>query len=259
MTTLAGKRIVITRPRDKADAFAAGLEALGAQAIFFPTIQIAQVDETLILDRALQRLGCYDWLIFTSASAVKVVWSRLAVLGIERLPDTLRLAAVGPKTAGALEQLGARVDFIPQEFTGEAILPGLGDLRSCWVLLPLADIAQGDLPEGIMAAGGVAHVIIAYHTLPSSADPAGLQALQEGVDVITFTSGSTARNFCLLVRQAGLDPYHLKGNPLIACIGPKTTQVAQEAGFDVDIVAEAYTVEGLIEAIQRNLENSLPH
>jgi uroporphyrinogen III methyltransferase/synthase len=253
VTNLRGKRIVITRPRDKADAFAAALDELGAHPIFFPTIQISPVQDTLILDRALRRLTCYDWIVLTSISAVQVVWDRLEVLDIERLPETLRLAAVGPKTAEALKERGARVDFIPQEFTGEAILPGLGDLRGRWVLLPVADIAHRSLPDGILAAGGAPHVVIAYHTRPAQADPTGLQELREGVDVVAFTSGSTAQNFFSLVREAGFDPFDLPGDPLIACIGPKTARAAKEVGFDVDIVAEAYTVEGLIEAIQEGL------
>jgi uroporphyrinogen-III synthase len=250
---LVGRRVLITRPRDKADVFAAGLSSLGAQAIFFPTIQITPVKDTLILDRALQRLDCYDWLVLTSIHAVEVVWDRLKAINIEGLPEKLRLAAVGPKTAEAITERGAHVDFIPQEFTGEAILPGLGDLRGRWVLLPVADIAHRSLPEGIFAAGGAPHVVTAYHTLPAQVDPVGLQGLKDGVDLVAFTSGSTARNFCAILREAGVDPFNLPGDPLIACIGPKTAQAAQEAGFDVDIVADTYTVEGLIEAIQRSL------
>jgi uroporphyrinogen-III synthase len=96
-------------------------------------------------------------------------------------------------------------------------------------------------------------VITAYHTIPAYPDPNGIQALRSGVDIVTFTSGSTARNFITLVQNAGLDPFHLPGDPLISCIGPKTAMAVREAGFRVDVVAQDYTVEGLIAAIQQHM------
>ena len=103
---------------------------------------------------------------------------------------------------------------------------------------------------------GIAHVVTAYHTLPAKPDPESLSALANGVDLITFTSGSTARNFVELLEREGLDPFHLSGNPKFACIGPKTAQAAQDLGFSVDIVARTYTVDGLAQAIASYLINN---
>jgi uroporphyrinogen-III synthase len=137
----------------------------------------------------------------------------------------------------------------------EAILPGLGDVRGKWVLLPRAEIARKALPEAIAAAGGIPHEIAVYQTLPAQPDPEGLAALQSGVDIVTLTSPSTVQNFMAIARQSGLDPLRLPGNPLFACIGPITEQAAREAGLVNLAVAREYTTEGLIEAI-RNLEAS---
>jgi uroporphyrinogen-III synthase len=119
------------------------------------------------------------------------------------------------------------------------------------VLLPRAELAREALPDGINAAGGVAHVVVAYRTLPAVPDPQSIQALAEGIDIITFTSSSTVRNFVDLVRRAGFDPLHLPGEPLIACIGPITARTALEAGFRPGVVAEQYTVEGLVGSLLR--------
>ena len=81
-----------------------------------------------------------------------------------------------------------------------------------------------------------------------------MAALRTGVDMITFTSGSTVRNFCTLLKNAGLDPLNLPGNPQIACIGPKTEQAAHQSGLSVNIVANPHTTAGLVEAIQKNSE-----
>jgi uroporphyrinogen III methyltransferase / synthase len=242
-------RILITRPRREAEVFAQALISAGAEVCYLPTIVIQPVEDTTSLDRALARLHCYDWLIFTSGNAVQVVMDRISVMRFTGIPETLRVAAIGPKTAARLEAGGIRAHFIPDEYVAEAITPGLGDLHGRWVLLPTADIAHDHLPRAIQAVDGIAHVITAYHTRPAAPDSEGLAALSAGVDVITFMSGSAVRNFVVMVEQAGLNPFNLPAGPEIACIGPKTAQVAVEAGFRVEIVAETYTAESLANAI----------
>lgn len=249
MPELHGKRVLITRPRAQSAGFAAALRQAGAEPVCFPVIEIAPLDDTTQLDRALVELGGYDWLVLTSVNGVQAILDRLAVLGLACLPDHLQVAAIGPLTATALAEHGFPPHFVPTEYVAEAILPGLGDLRGRRVLLPRADLARPALAEAIRAAGGVAHEVTAYRTLPARPDPAGLQALAEGVNIVTFTSSSTVRNFVALARAAGLDPQHLPGNPLFACIGPITAATAVEEGLPVGLVASEYTTAGLIHAL----------
>jgi len=264
-------KVLITRPRAQAENFAEGLARAGMLAVFFPVIEIQPIENNLPLQRALRKLDCYDWLVFTSVNGVEVVWNALTSLGLvtslglatnkglatnmglAHLAQNVRVAAIGPKTAGALERRGVLPDFVPEEYVAEAILPGLGDLVGRWVLLPRAEIARQALPEAIAQAGGVAHEIAVYRTLPAQPDPQALQALQDGLDVITLTSPSTVHNFVAITRAAGLDAQALPGDPVFACIGPITEQAAQMAGLRKRIVADEYTTEGLIRAI-RGLE-----
>ncbi len=246
---LENKRILITRPRSQAEDFAHRLQALGAIPVYFPVIEISPIQETAELDQALQQLDQYDWLVLTSVNGVQVVWDRLDELLIEDLPDRLKVAAIGPKTAAALRQVGVVPDFVPDEYVAEAILPGLGELSNLRVLLLRADLARAALPQAIEQAGGMAHEIAVYNTLPAQPDPQELRDLQLGVDIVTFTSSSTVRNFVSLARQAGLDHQSLPGEPLIACIGPITAQTALEQGLNVDLVASEYTTQGLIQAL----------
>jgi uroporphyrinogen-III synthase len=243
------KRILITRPRAQADDFAEKLRAAGSEPIFFPVIEIQPIENNLALERALSKIECYDWLVFTSVNAVDVVFRQLQNVP---LPS---VAAIGPKTAQALQSYGIKPDFVPQEYVAEAILPGLGDLRGKWVLLPRAEIARKALPEAICEAGGVPHEIAVYKTLPVQPDPEWITALQAGVDVVTLTSPSTVQNFIVIARQNGLNPLCLPGNPLFACIGPITEQAAREEGLLNLVTASEYTSEGLIEVI-RSLEAS---
>jgi uroporphyrinogen-III synthase len=241
-------KVLITRPRTQADEFAEKLRSAGFKPIFFPVIEIQPIGNNVALERALEKLNCYEWVVFTSVNAVDVVFDEYSVFFLKENTG-VRFAAIGPKTAEALRKYSIEPDFVPEEYVAEAILPGLGDLQGKWVLLPRAEIARQVLPEAIATAGGIAHEIIVYQTLPAQVDEDGLSALKSGVDVITFTSASTVENFFAIAKQNGLDPLNLPNNPLFACIGPITEQAAKEEGLVKLVVAKEYTTEGLIEAI----------
>ncbi|HKY56012.1 MAG TPA: uroporphyrinogen-III synthase [Anaerolineales bacterium] len=257
----------MTRPRAQAEDFAEKLRTVGFEPIFFPVIEIHPIKDNVALSKALEQLSCYEWVVFTSVNAVDVVFDVIATNGkqfpfeakgllpVGRSGTSPKIAAIGPKTAQALQARGVTADFVPEEYVAEAILPGLGELRGKWVLLPRAEIARKALAEAITIAGGIAHEIAVYKTLPAKPDLEGLNALKSGVDVVTLTSPSTVQNFVAIVKQCGLDPMHLPNDPVFACIGPITEQAAKEAGLRHLVVAKEYTTEGLIKVIS-NLEAS---
>ena len=239
------KRILITRPRAQADEFAGKLRTAGFEPIYFPVIEIKPVENNTGLERALAKLGCYEWIVFTSVNAVDVVFSEYSQFIIADKGVT-KFAAIGPKTAASLKSFGVDPDFVPEEYRAEAILPGLGDLVGKWVLLPRAEIARKALPEAIFHAGGIPHEITVYKTLPAQPDVEGLTALQAGVDIVTLTSPSTVQNFFTILEKNNLDPLKLPNNPQFACIGPITAQAAQELGLPNLVVADEYTTDGLL-------------
>ncbi|GAB4456868.1 MAG: hypothetical protein Kow0070_07750 [Anaerolineales bacterium] len=252
-------KVLITRPRAQTDDFADKLRAAGFEPILFPVIEIRPVENNGALRQAMEHLENYAWVIFTSVNAVAVVVERFTTEHTENTEkrnsgfSVVKIAAIGPKTAEALRKHGVEPDFVPEEYVAEAVLPGLGDVKGKWILLPRAEIARADLPQAIARAGGIPHEIIVYRTLPATVDPQGLNALKAGVDVIAFTSASTVENFVALCQQHKLDPLNLPTRPLIACIGPITAQAAREAGFENIVAAKEYTTDGLIEAIS-NME-----
>ena len=109
----------------------------------------------------------------------------------------VKFAAIGPKTAEALQTRGVTPDFVPEEYVAEAILPGLGDLKNKWVLLPRAEIARKELPEAIFKAGGIAHEIVVYQTLPAQIDMDGLTALKIGRGCHHLYQRFHGSKFCL--------------------------------------------------------------
>lgn len=243
-------KVLITRPRAQATDFAERLREAGFEPIFFPVIEIKEIVDNQQLDAAISNIAKYDWIVFTSVNTVDVI---LKNIQNESVLSVVKVAAVGPKTADALRKHNIEPDFIPDEYVGEAILSGLGNVKNKWILLPRAEIARKELPEAIVKAGGIAHEITVYRTLPAEVDVKGLSALKSGVDVVTFTSASTVENFVAMMRQNKLDPLNLPNHPLFACIGPVTEKAAREAGFSNLFVAKEYTTDGLIQIIS-NLE-----
>jgi uroporphyrinogen-III synthase len=242
-------KVLITRPRSQADDFASKLRAAGFTPLFFPVIEVRPVEKNDALEAALANLGHYAWVVFTSANAVEAVAGKLAqqiALLVAHQQQFPKIAAVGRKTAEALRAHGIEPDFIPDEFVGVHIAPGLGEVRDRWILLPRGDLARPELPAALARAGGIVHEIVVYHTLPAAVDEDALTALKTGVDFITFTSPSTVENFVAILRQNKLDPHHLPGDPQFLCIGPVTAQAAREAGFEKVMVAEEYTTDGMI-------------
>ncbi|GAB4453854.1 MAG: hypothetical protein OHK0041_17970 [Anaerolineales bacterium] len=242
-------KVLITRPRAQADDFAGKLRAAGFEPILFPVIEIQPIKNNTELKKAIKNIKKYAWVVFTSVNAVTPTVSPHFLRKWGECPEGtrgVRVAAIGPKTADALRKHGVEPDFIPEEYIAEAVLPGLGDVKGKWILLPRAEIARADLPEAIARAGGIPHEIIVYRTLPATVDPQGWSALRAGVDAIAFTSASTVENFVALCRQHKLDPLNLPNRPLIACIGPITAQAAREAGFENVAAAKEYTTDGLV-------------
>ena len=243
-------KILITRPHSQTDIFAENLRRAGMEPIYFPVIEIRPIQNNVALQLALNKLSCFDWVVFTSANGVEAVCDMMSRMNLEGVPANVNVAEIGPKTAEALLSHQITPRLVPDEYIAEAIVPGMGDLTGRWVLLPRAEIARKALPDAIRAAGGVTHEVAVYKTLPAAPNAEGLQALYTGVDVVTLTSSSTAQNFVSIVRASGLDPLHLPGNPVFACIGPITEQTAQEECLPNRIVADEYTTNGLIKAIQ---------
>jgi uroporphyrinogen III methyltransferase / synthase len=258
--------VLITRPRAQSASFGLALQQAGFEPVYFPVIEIRPMEDLSMLDDALANLGRYAWVVFTSVNGVEVFFERPKInhrdtesteKSLKKLRElsgsVVHFAAIGKKTTEALRKYGIEPFFVPDDFVSDEILPGLGDLQGKWVLLPVAEIARQVLPQSITTAGGVAHEIAVYRTLPAAVNAEGLSALKAGVDWVTFTSPSTVQNFAQIARQNGLDPFNLPGQPKIACIGPVTEQAAREAGFAVDVTASEFTTDGLIEVIVKQV------
>jgi uroporphyrinogen III methyltransferase / synthase len=249
---LRGKRILVTRARTQAKPLARAIETLGGEVVEFPTIEIRPPDSYGSLDRAIERIKTYDWLIFTSVNGVEQFLARLEKLkkNLAELAG-IEIAAIGPETAKRLEAAGIPPGLVPRRYQAEGILETLPaeTLRGKKVLIPRAAKARDILPETLRQRGAHVHVVIAYQTvLPQVDVPALCEVLRDGgIDVITFTSSSTASNFAVML--SGQDLPRLLVRTVIACIGPVTEKTVEDLGLRAGIVAAEFTVPGLVSAI----------
>lgn len=248
---LFGRRVLVTRAAEQAHTLSAGLRALGAEVLEFPTIKITGPADCAPLDGAISRIKEFAWLVFTSVNGVKFFFRRFFECGKDiRELSGISLAAIGPATAGALAVYGLKVDFCPEGYTGEELAAGLRERISSGqrVLLPRADIAPPYLKEALAGCGAVVEEVTAYRTVIDGRrrEMASDYLARGRIHLVTFTSSSTVRNF---VHLFGEEAPRLLSAAGVACIGPVTAETARELGLKVDVVAKEHTVSGLIRAI----------
>ena len=252
---LLGKHILVTRARAQASALTEKLTALGAACVETPVIRIVPpADGYAALDAAIGELHTYHWLIFTSVNGVEHFFARLHHAGRDtRALGYAKVAAIGSATAKALHSYGIDADLVPEEFRAEAVVEALKPILPprARILLPRAQEARDVLPESLREHGATVDVTPAYETVSELSGGEELaERLRNGeIDFVTFTSSSTVKN---LVHQLGnITPLQ---QVKIACIGPVTAETARSFALEPDIIAENYTIDGLVDAVREYMQ-----
>jgi uroporphyrinogen III methyltransferase/synthase len=257
---LFGKRILVTRAREQSEPFLRMLEENGAEVIELPVIEIVPPRSCEDLDRAIESVRDYDWLVFTSVNGVAKFFERLTGSGKDvRELYGLRIAAIGEATAGEIEKKGVRVELLPVEYRAEGLIEMFGkeNMMGKRVLLPRAKEARDVLPAKLREMGARVDVVTAYETTrPGKQAAARIKSMlaKNMIDAVTFTSSSTVRNFLSIF--PGFKPS--RGKPALACIGPITAKTLSDAGFKARITPAEYTVEKLALAIAAYFEERKP-
>jgi uroporphyrinogen III methyltransferase/synthase len=247
---LSGKRIVVTRSRKQASGLSERLRALGADVIELPTIRIEPPTDLRQFAELVQDAHVYDWIIFTSPNGVEAFFELFYKLYDDaREIGGAKIAAIGPATAQRVKDFHLHVDLQPEEFVAEAIVREFqkqGALENLRILIARAEKARDVLPKQLSNLGAIVDEAFAYRTVAETRDETGARRrlLEEGADLITFTSSSTVENFLAL----GLPwPERMQ----VASIGPITSKTARDHGLKVTIEAHRHDIEGLTEAIRR--------
>src|SRR5215469_2270853 len=232
---LTGWRILVTRASHQAFGLSDPLRRLGATVFEIPTIEIRSTGNRGALEHALLKIDHYDTLILTSVNGVEIFFDRYNRLGLPIVDmQHLRVVAIGPATARAIQSEGLSVSIVPEKYIAESVVEALRGKISQWsrVLIVRAKVARDVLPTELQKMGARVDVIEVYETLVPEGAGEKLEELFQDPSakphVITFTSSSTANNFlALLGENAGV---FLEGVQR-ASIGPVTSETLREAGF----------------------------
>ena len=251
---LAGTRVLVGRARHQAGSLSKELRKLGAEVLEIPFIEIRRPRSFRPLDSALKNLASYDWLILTSVNGVEAMWERFGKLRLTKKSLAhLEIAAIGPATQKAIEKRGASVDVVPEEYVAESVVKSLRrQVKGKRILLVRAKVARDVIPDELREAGAHVNVVEAYETIVPKSSRTRLRAALKNrnrhLDVITFTSSSTVKNFVALLGMRAKGPASLERTTL-ASIGPVTSATLRELGLGVDVEAKQYTIPGLVKAI----------
>lgn len=247
---LAGKRIVVTRTRAQSGVLTEQLRELGADVIELPTIRIEPPTDLRAFAELVQDSHGYDWIVFTSVNGVNSFFDLFYKLYDDaREIGGARIAAIGPATAQRIKDFRMHVDLQPAEFVAESLAREFkkqGGVENLRILIARAEKARDLLPKELSALGAIVDEGFAYRTVPETRDDRGARRrlLEEGADLITFTSSSTVENFLAL----GL-PWPAKMK--VASIGPITSKAARQVGLEVAVEARRHDISGLVEAIRK--------
>ena len=252
---LVGKRIVITRSAAQSEAIGRELSARGAIPVMLPLVAFADPKDFAPLDAAIAHIEQFDWIIFTSAQAVRAVMKRGNALKkpLIRTGSKVQVASVGPVTAEAARQAGFPVEYMAETHTGAALAKELGKrLEGKRIFLPRSDRANPDLPPALERYGAEVTEVIAYRTLrPTEIDQRNLKNIAEGeADAVLFFSPSAVQHFIELFGSEQLRAMQDKLS--ITAVGSVTASALRGAGVSHAVVAADTTAAAVIEALEEH-------
>jgi uroporphyrinogen III methyltransferase/synthase len=263
-SALAGRRIVVTRAPEQAGELMDRLRGAGAEVVALPMVQFIETPDTAELDRAIGELDHFDWVIFTSANAVRFFFRRARFLEArpgfsgKSLRSAPQYAVVGAATQKALEEEDLHASFTPRQSgaTGATLALELaGKVNGKRVLVPRSDVANGDLLSALRKGRASVTAVEAYRTVaPKTVDAAMLDMLRRGdVDAVVFFSPSAVHNFARIVGLSALK--ELSTRAAFAAIGPTTAAAIRETRAAA-VEAPDASADSLVAVLERHFASS---
>jgi uroporphyrinogen-III synthase len=256
---LAGKRIVITRSAAQSEVLAREFSVRGAIPVVLPLVAFAEPEDFAPLDEAIKGIDQFDWMILTSAQAVRALDKRREELkrGLIQSGSKLRIACVGPVSAEAARQAGFPVEFVAETHTGAGLAEELGKrLSGARIFLPRSDRANPDLPPALKRHGAQVTEVVAYRTLrPTDVGQRDLRQIAEGAaDAVLFFSPSAVQHFAELF--GGEQLRVLQDKLAITAVGPVTANALRQAGAQRIVMAGDTTAGAVVAALEKHFAAS---
>ena len=249
---LVGRRILVTRRAAQAGDLQDRLEAAGAQVHLLPLVDIGPPSDSAPLDRAIERLSAFHWIVFTSPNAAEFFSTRLRQLDLDAgALASVRVAAVGQATADALRACGIHADLIPADSSQDGLIAAFAGIpvENQQILIPASAIGRTGIDDMLREHGACVHRVTAYENHPPDPETVEIPAaLNEGnIDLIVFASPSAVRNFGVVLGEERAR--QLLTSAALACIGPTTARAVESLGLPVHVQPAESSVPALVDAI----------
>lgn len=251
MSALCGARVLVTRPRERAEELCFLLEEEGADVIAVPALELLPPLDERPLRAAAEQLSRFEWAVLASPSAAAALAEAAREAGTRNVLERIKTAAIGERTARAAEQLGFRIHLVAAESRGEALATQLAGTVSptADVLLPCAELARPELEMGLRAAGVRVSRVVAYRSEPVDLPAEARAALEERpVDLALFASPRSAEAF---LERGGALAERVMQHATRVAIGPTTATALEGLGWPAQQIAEQASNAGLVEASKR--------
>ncbi len=253
---LSGRTVIVTRAREQASELVSALRENGARVVQCPTIRVEALDDNAIVEKAIENLAKFNWIVFTSVNGVEYFWQRLQRSRFDaRAFGGAKIAAIGPATRDALRARGLEADFVPESSISENVAQGLIEIgvENQQILIARALEGREVLGQELEKAGAQVTIAPCYRTVPDNSNaPIARDAITATGEKIwiSFTSSSTVRNFLDALGEDWVKAQ--RDNFRVACIGPITARTAEENGISPDAVAVDASIEALVQILIEN-------
>ncbi len=241
-------RVLLLRPTSN------GLELFRgfAEAYHVPIVRVKAIPGASRRVLELCREG--GWLVFTSANGVRVFAVDAGSSGVMELSrlsreGVIRVAAVGPKTAKALEDIGVKVDLVPEEFMGRTLAYKLLEKSASRVILARSMAAIPDLRLVLESHGVEVFEVPLYAVYVDRLSSLIAASLALTMDYIVYTSPSIVDALFKALEELGLRSRLVSVRHV--AIGPTTARKLKEYGVE-PYYPETYTLEAIAELIKRD-------
>ena len=245
---LENKIFISTRPVGQSAELENLLAEESASLVLMPTIEVKPLplDEFALLQ--LKNLSSFNWIVFTSPNGLKYFFAALFELQNNYgLPEHLKIAVVGKKTAAHLECYGTSAAFINLGNTAEDFVAdffhrvNLGER----VLFPIGNLARTVIEDKISKKAVCTRILFYETVLPESFNSEAIQLiLDDQYAMIVLTSPSSFTNLLQII-SGKADPSKLR----LVCIGQTTSAEVIRHGIEPLITAGTANSQGIFSAI----------
>ena len=249
---LAGVRVLVPRPRERAEPLCFLLEDEGAEVIALPLLELEPPSDPRPLQAAAEQLPRFEWIVFASERGVAALAEAARTAGTLDVLRRRKLAAVGPGTAAALAAHGLEAVLVARVSTAEGLaeelLPRVSPGEA--VLLPAAEEGRRVLEEALLSAGIPVQRVAAYRSSPVAAGPEGWREVcAHPPRCVLFGSPRTVDAFLALPGAEAM-----RGEVRAVAVGPTTAAALRARGWEPAAVASSPTPPEWVEAAVRAIE-----